>query len=349
MDALKLYRQHRDQLTDFWSRRHCVPRYMHDFRVFGRRIRLTSNEEHVLAAAGHCRPLYSTAPPTTDDTLFSIHVVVQAGPDDTEPVPANLFDHTRYAGHGDWLMMQLGQWGHAHVDLSAGRALAVLAPSLARRPETVCQCLLNTIITNLFIAGGYGMLHASCLFRAGRALLLLAPHNTGKSTTALRLALAGYPLLSDSMVFVPSSGAHLQLLGFPVGKIKLRQDVVQQFPRLEPLLTSEPVRDEVKYSVDLREVDLGLVHETVAEPAAIELCLLEQSGESQTRLVPASRAEALDAVMANSLYYDTEAVWQQNLAAIQPLIERARFHCLAIGSDGDALVATVSRLWDQHE
>ena len=51
------------------------------------------------------------------------------------------------------------------------------------------------------------VLHAACLRRNGRRLLLAGPKATGKSTLALRLVGAGYEIEGDEHVFVEKSGA----------------------------------------------------------------------------------------------------------------------------------------------
>jgi hypothetical protein len=173
----------------------------------------------------------------------------------------------------------------------------------------------------------------------------MAAHNTGKSTTALRLALAGYPLLSDSMIFLSPDVEEPLLLGFPVGKIKLRQDVLAEFPRIQPLLVTEPVRGETKYSLDLRQFDATLVEKNAAVPSDVDLCLLARSSEVDSHLEVVTRAEVMEAVMVNSLFYDSEDIWRRNLKGIQRLIDRAQYYRLIIGSDGQGVVDIVSRLW----
>jgi hypothetical protein len=348
MDSESLFAQYRDRLEDFWQRRRNVPRFVRQIHLFGQRVRFRSNEEGVLSAVDHCLPLYSKAP-AVPHAPFEIQLVVQPAPVWAGPPPENLFDYIQYSGDAQWLMMQLGSWGHCYMDLALRRATAVLAPELAAHPELVALCLLNTVITNLFIASGYGMLHASCLFRQGRAVLLMAAHNSGKSTTALRLALAGYPLLCDSMIFLPPADEELLLLGFPVGKVKLREDMVAAFPQAESLLESEAVREETKYSFDLRHLDPNLVHEEAVCPLAIDLCLLARGEGEDTTLAWASRASVMEAVMHNSIFYDTAEVWQRNLASINRLIDRARWHHLVIGSEPERLVATIAGLWQGEE
>ena len=348
IEPATLFAEYQDRLEDFWQRRRNQSRYERQEQIFGWPVTFRSNEPAVLSAADHCLPLYSRVPTIPQEPL-EIQLIVQAPPMAPGPLPDNLFDHIQYTGEAQWLMIGLSRWGHCHVDLARGQATAVLAPELAAQPDLVSLYLLNTVITNLFIARGYGMLHASCLYRQDRAVLLMAAHNSGKSTTALRLALAGYPLLCDSMIFLPPEGEELMLLGFPVGKVKLREDMVAWFPGIESLLATEEVREETKYSFDLRLLDQDLVYEAAACPAAVELCLLARGARKDTTLARASHADVMQAVMENSLFYDTAEIWQQNLGAIGRLVDRARWHHLIIGSDPQHLIATISSLWQGKE
>lgn len=344
MDWEALFSRHEAQLEDFWGRRKNQPVYSRAFTIFGRPVRLVSNSQDVLVSADFARPLYSAAP-KIDVPPFTIQLIVRAMPDSLGPLPENLANQIQYTGYADWLTMHLGPWGHCQVDLAGKQALAVLAPELADKPALVSRYLLNTILTNFLIASGYGFLHTTGLLKDQRVLLLLATHNSGKSTVALRLALAGYQLLSDSMIFISHQGPTFQLYGFPVGRIKLRPDMVADFPQLKPLLEKEPVRGEIKYAADLRQLDPTLVHETVIEPSEVYFCLLTRVNEPTTRLRPATRSEVVETVMSNSLFYDKAEVWKQNLTNIRPVIEQARCYHLQAGSDSTSLVATIDDLW----
>ncbi len=343
MDFESLYARHAAQLEDFWGRRDNEPTHERAFRVFGHAVRLASNQAGVLAAADFSAPLYSEAPPVDTPPLV-IELVVRAAPQPLDPLPANLFSHIQYTGAGDWLAIQLGAWGHCQVDLAAGRALAVLSPELAGQPEVVSRCLLNTVLNNLLTARGLSMLHATSLVQGSRVLLLIAPHGTGKSTTALRLALAGYPLMSDSQVYVSAMPEGLLLTGFPVGRVKLRRDMLSDFPNLRDLLEPEEVRGETKFTLDLRRLDPRLVRETTVAPERVELCLLTRQDAAATTLRPADRAEVLDVAMLNSLHYDDADAWRPNVANIERLVDLAHWHHLAVGTDAASLLDTIAGL-----
>jgi hypothetical protein len=338
-----LYNRHAASLDDFWSRRTSAPAHVREFAVCGRRVRLAANHAGVLAAADLAAPLYSTAPEVAEPP-FDVQFIVQPAPAAPPPAPDDLVRHVLYAGDGDRLALQAGAWGHAQIDRPTARALAVLTPEWAARPDLVAQCLLHTILLNLLIARGLGLLHATCVVQGGHALLLLAPHNVGKSTTALRLALAGYPLMTDSMVYVEPRPQGLRLLGYPVGRVKLRADVLDEFPQLRARLTAEQIRDETKFVVDLQALDPALVCAAAVEPARVSVCLLDRADRDETRVEPLGTDELWDAVMINSLYADTRDVWRRNLEALAPLVARAQAHRLVLGWEPAGVVATVAKV-----
>lgn len=343
MDFDSLYARHARDLQDFWGRRDNQLDCTRDFQVFGHAVRLASNQPGALAAADFSAPLYSKAP-RVDAPLLVISLVVRPAPRPLDPLPENLFSHIQYTGGDDWLAIQLGAWGHCQVDLLAGRALAVLSPELATQPEVVSRCLLNTLLNNLLTARGLSMLHATGLAQGGRVLLLIAPHGTGKSTTALRLALAGYPLMSDSQVYLTARPGGLLLTGFPVGRVKLRRDMLPDFPSLHALLAPEEVRGETKFTLDLRRVDPALVCDSAVEPERVDLCLLTRHGNAPTTLRRATRAEVLDVVMLNSLHYDRADAWRPNVANIERLVDMATCLHLTVGTDPISLLRAIETL-----
>ena len=336
------------ELDDFWQRRANALRFRQEVRLFGHPLVVESNDEGVLTAPStslrasvslaltHYTQTNQSKPP-----LGTLQLVVQPLRQSPGPAPDDLMQQITYSGSADWLMMQLGGWGMVHLDFARRRGTAVLDPQLAARPDLVAQCVLHTLLLNLVIGHGYGMLHASCLVRDGVALLLLAPHNTGKSTTALRLALAGFRLLTDSMVFVDGDGF---LHGYPVGLVKLRGDMVEQFPALRPFLQTEIVRQETKYRVDLRAVNPDFVQETAVRPQKIILCLLSRHEKEATVVEEVGEAEVIQAILHNSLYVDQPQMWQQNVANLQGMLVGETAVSLKIGSNPASLIQAMIQL-----
>jgi len=342
-DFHELYRKHNEQMDDFWSRRLSAPAFQKIVHIFGHPVIFDSNHEIVLDSATLAEKMYSTSEPQNEST-WRVQLTVRPQPE-TAPPPERLIDLIHYTGADDWLSIDLLEWGNCFVDMQRGEAYAVLSSSLANRPEQVCQVLINTILTNLITRHGYSMLHASALIKDDHVLLLQAPHGTGKSTTALRLLLNGYKLLSDSMVYVGEHNDELWLGGFPVGRIKLRADMLPLFPELAAEAEKEPVRNETKHRLDLRRVSPDLSYPQMIQIRHVEYCLLERWDRSESKIEPLVEADIWPAIMVNSLHYDTRGLWEENLRRIDSLLKHSNLHRLRIGTSEADILRTVNGLW----
>jgi hypothetical protein len=342
-DFNELYRKHNEEMEDFWSRRANAPKFERMIHIFGHPVSFDSNYEKVLDSANLAEEMYSTSD-AQNGARWKVHLTVRSTPRPAPP-PERLIDLIHYTGADDWLTIDLLEWGNCFVDMKRGEAYAVLAQSLAENPEQVCQVLINTILTNFFTRHGYSMLHASALIKNENILLLQAPHGTGKSTTALRLLLNGYQLLSDSMVYIGERNDELWMGGFPVGRIKLRADMLPLFPALAAEAETEAVRNETKHRVELKRVDSSLAYAQMIRIRRVEYCLLERRDKSETEIDSLSEDELWREIMVNSLHYDTQKMWNENLRRIEKLLKHANLHRLRIGTAEDDIIKTVNQLW----
>ena len=343
-DFQALYAQYHHEMEDFWSRRKTRLAHKVDFRLFGRLIRMTSNDPEVLSSADFSRPLYSTAP-ETNEAPFEIQLIVHASPGAARHIPADLVEHIHYTGNQDWLNIGFGEWGNCFVQMAEGWATAVLTPELAQRPELVSRWMLDTIFTNLFTRNGFAMLHATALVRDENILMLMAPHGSGKSTTALHLLLNGNAVLTDSMVYVTMRKDRLQLTGFPVGRIKLRQDMLPLFPQVPSFLSREQVRGETKYTLDLKRFAPDQVCRQALSPAKMVLCLMKRHDQAESYFEEATAKSVWQSVMHNSLHFDSYPIWQSNLELIAEVVRRADSYNLIVGTNPQELAKTVSAIW----
>lgn len=343
-DFNDFYREYNGRMEDFWSRRANAPKYERTIHIFGRLVTFYSNHLQVLDSAGIAERLYSFAEHNEEPAWRVVLIVQETGRSLGVP-PARLIDQVQYAGADNWLSIDLAGWGHCFADLARGEAHAILAASLAEDPELVSQILINTILTNFITRHGYSMLHASALVKDDQVLLLQAPHGTGKSTTALRLLSNGYKLLSDSMVYIGEHDGALWLGGFPIGRIKLREDMLPLFPEFAAEAKTEPVRDETKHRVELDKLDSGLACLEMIPIQRVEYCLLERWDKTNSQLEPLSEEELWPEIMVNSLHYDTPELWNENLSRIKLLLEHASLHRLHIGTSESEILKTVDEVW----
>lgn len=342
-DFNELYRKYNEELEDFWSRRASAPKYEKTIHVFGHPVIFDSNHENVLDSASFAEEMYSTAD-LQNEVPWRVHLTVRSGRDPVPP-PERLIDLIHYTGADDWLSIDLLEWGNCFVNMKRGEAHAILASSLAERPRQVCLVLLNTILNNFLTRHGYSMLHASALVKDENILVLQAPHGTGKSTTALRLLFNGYRLLSDSQIYIGERDNELWLGGFPVGRIKLRADMLPHFPALAAEAEPEPVRNETKHRVELKRVDPTLAYTQMIPIRRVEYCLLERWNKSESRIEALTAEELWPEIMVNSLHYDTPRIWTENLRRIDLLLKHATLHRLRIGTSEDEIIKTVNGLW----
>jgi hypothetical protein len=201
-------------------------------------------------------------------SAWRVHLTVHDSDPALAPPPERLIDLIHYAGAGDWLSIDLREWGNCFVDMGAARRMP-LSSSIAEHPQLVCQVLLNTILNNL--RRSMAKHAASALVKNGHFLVLQAPHGTGKSTTALRLLLNGYQLLSDSQIYLYEEKAELWMGGFPIGRIRLRADMLPLFPILADEAQTEPVRNETMHRLDLMRVDPALTRREMIQSSTWNL------------------------------------------------------------------------------
>ncbi|NJN99908.1 MAG: hypothetical protein HC875_40280 [Anaerolineales bacterium] len=221
--------------------------------------------------------------------------------------------------------------------------MAFLSPALAAETRLVSRYIIDHYLLN-FILTDWAMLHASCVLDPSgqRLILMVAPHNTGKSTTALHLLRAGYIFLADGMVLLRRNGPGFVVGGYPIGEVKLRDDVLALFPNY----TGEAVRvrEQRKTVVNLRAVHGDRLAETLFTPQQIQLCLVERGGNSQTEIAPLSPAEAEPVLAANSVFWDEPSRLAHNTAALHALLESAALYRLRIGTEPDGIVQTIAKL-----
>ena len=343
-DFNELYRKYNSEMEDLWSRRANASKYEKTIHIFGQCIVFESNHEKVLDAAAFAEQMYSSWD-SLDDSTWRVHLTVHDLDPQPSPAPERLVDLMRYAGAEDWLWINAHEWGTCFVNMNRCEAYAVLSSSLAENPEQVCQLFVNTILNNFLTRHGYSMLHASALVKDGHILVLQAPHGTGKSTTALRLLLNGYQLLSDSQVYLGERDGKLWMGGFPVGQIKLRTDMLPLFPALAAEAKAEPVRNEIKHRVNLMRVDSALAIRQMIQVDRVEYCLLERWDKFESKIEPLLEDELWPEIMVNSLHYDTRELWEENLRKVDLMLHKANLHRLHIGTSEDEILKTVNQLW----
>ena len=148
----------------------------------------------------------------TSDSVERPDVLIEVGPPTF--APKNSSEAARSNGSNEFryqeVLGQLGFW----VEIAAGEHIDVLVgPLLKRSPHVLYTNVVEPILRWTLVRKGYALVHGACVARDGKAILITALTDTGKTTTILRL-LSKHSLafLSDDMVIIQRDGS---LLSYP--------------------------------------------------------------------------------------------------------------------------------------
>lgn len=150
-------------------------------------------------------------------------------------------------------------------------------------------------------AGGQHMLHTAGLTLPGHDALVLihAPSGTGKTTTSLALATQGFGLCSDDAMILDLAADKPLAWGLP-RHVKIHQKTAQMIPQVSPCLGPSWDRNG-EQAVSLERLsEIVRIESPAARPVAA-LLHLARSADSDTRLVPMARTDAMVALAIDNV------------------------------------------------
>jgi hypothetical protein len=151
--------------------------------------------------------------------------------------------------------------------------------------------ILGTILTVLLYQRGMLALHGSAVQVGDRAVGVIAPSGTGKSSTAAALYHQGYKLLSDDAIALEfRNGQYYVHPGYP--RLKISNEVAAQLDCGEEYL--------VEHHPECGEVSFDATHQFAMEPLPLQQIYVLHSGEA-LNVETLSQRDAVFSVMTNSL------------------------------------------------
>ncbi len=325
---------------DFWGRQAHAPHHRFESAPGGTPLTITANSPEVLPAAHLSAGRFSRSEARVGQAMC-LNLVVRS--QTTPPVPDDWPERLVYSGTGRWLTVAGGEWGHGFADLATREAQIFLSPALAAQTALVSRYFIDHYVLN-FLFADWAMLHASGVVDpAGAGLILfVGAHNIGKSTTALRLLRAGYQFLADGMALARFHGQQLLIGGYPIGEVKLRDDVRAAWP--EYAGEAVRVREQRKTVVNLRAVHPRQIIEAVLAPTTVHLCFTERGEDRLTTIAPLAPSRAEHWLAANTVFWDEPTRLAFNTQTLQRLLAMAHLHHLRLGHDPDHLLAVLGQL-----
>jgi hypothetical protein len=171
-------------------------------------------------------------------------------------------------------------------------------------------------------------LHAGCVARGGRGLLLAGMSGSGKSTLTAALVTTGWDYLSDDMVLVVRKAGVSWAFGLS-DEIDCSDGTAGMIPELRHLVGRPMLAGRDKHSVDVEKA-LGVLPVPACRPCA--LVLPKISGERKSVLKPVSASYALRELAPNVLLTQRAAA-QAHLDALAELVREVPCYSLATGTD----------------
>jgi hypothetical protein len=192
-----------------------------------------------------------------------------------------------------------------------GTALVVVSPQMIRSAyHTRYEMIEFAVFTLAARAQGLVPLHAACVGRRDRGLLLMGPSGAGKSTIALHCLLQGWDFLAEDGVFVaPGTMLATGVANF----LHVRSDSVHWLDRSRDAATirKAPIiqrRSGVKkHEVDLRRRGFRLA----ARPSKIAavVFLSSHSAGSRPLLRPLTKSDLIEKLTVDQAYAANQPEW----------------------------------------
>ena len=172
--------------------------------------------------------------------------------------------------------------------------------------------------------------HAACVARGGRGILLAGESRAGKSTLAWACARAGWTYLSDDAAWLLMDGDGREVRGRR-HTVRFRHDAPDLFPELQGYVSR--VRPNGKLSIEVPTTEFPHI-QTAARCQAEALVFLDRSGRRAAGFEKMQPQEALDNLMGELAFHrdETRARYREvTLRLLQAPAYRMRYKSLEEG------------------
>jgi hypothetical protein len=281
---------------------------------------------------GRFPPAESNAPPLCLQ-LFVREVA--ASPHDTRVADSRVYPKPVYQTAGHLFYLTVGAENTITVDLERGYACGFITPRLAQDRRFVQHTFIEAAaLAMLGLAREFVAVHAACVVKQGRSILIQAPAGVGKTTLALACVKRGFQLLAEDVVQVKLAPAGPQLWGVP-WKLHLLADSLRFFPELGHRPSAQQVNGEWKVPVDLETHFPG---STITQARPDLVVFLERAtGRVPTGYTPITLAEA---AARFEVVWSWVQGWQERYdVALRQLLAQGSYRLIMNGTPWEAVDA----------
>jgi hypothetical protein len=261
-----------------------------EYFPMGQSFRIATNSRLVHAVA---ESMWSRFRPLSNESALRLHIEVN-----TDELREGLAPPVLRA-RGHLVSMITDSRNFVNADLRAGFAFAHFTQDLVGDTDYWRYHFLEPLACMMTGAHYFTYLHASCVSRYGRAIVLCGDSGAGKTCLAFACARRGWTFHSGDATAIVRNDVH-RIVGRPF-EIRFRSAARQLFGELWRYPPA--MRPNNKYDIELDPRDLGLAAEV--EGHARHIVFLNRSPDSvPASVVPFSKSEALCRLEQNICFGD---------------------------------------------
>lgn len=267
-------------------------------------VEILTNSQDVLDTAFD---IWRGNQPLRPASAIQVHIMVgDSGTSECPPAPT-------FHLHRHLLSFVADEHNHAVCDLAGSFGYAHVSRAALRDPLYFRYHFLEGLVMALISGGHAPALHAACVVRHGRGILLCGESGAGKSTLAYACARAGFTYVSDDASYLLRNSEYPCVVG-PSNKIRFRPSSKDLFPELQGRALTPRLEGKPSIEVPTSEFP-GLI--TASEARIDFLVLLNRQPVSVPELEHVDTEIALERF--HDLLYPVEEIRAQQIAALQVL------------------------------
>ena len=244
--------------------------FRYTFYPAGHALEVSSNSADVLATAAK---LWQRYPALSDAQPLRLRII------DGGSHPDSARQRLPPCGEGHLFSIVHGVHDFALADLSTGFAFASLSRETLSDHDHFSYYFLEPLVYAMLGARYFVFVHASCISRNGRAILLCGDSGSGKTCLAYACAKLGWDYVAGDALHVVRGDDDRTVIGRPY-EIRFRGSARRLFPELSRFRPAVRPNGKPDLEIDTAELDIPIAlrssarHIVFIEPA--DLTLLEK-------------------------------------------------------------------------